>query len=261
MSEPRRSTRTGRWPVFSFLVAALALAAAAAGIALDAPTPLVAAVAAFACLAAAAGLTLQLTDDVGVQVPLRHAEGDVERRAADVARSAPARRTVLVGAGAAGAGVAGLAVLGPEATPGTRWRRGAHLVTPDGRRLLAADVPEGGMATAFPEGSLEDDRSAVVLVRLQGEPRPPTVLDWVVEDLVAYSKVCTHAGCAVGLFRTGGSELYCPCHQGMFAADRGATPTFGPVAVPLPQLPLGIDAAGYLIALDDFNAPVGPARG
>jgi ubiquinol-cytochrome c reductase iron-sulfur subunit len=88
------------------------------------------------------------------------------------------------------------------------------------------------------------------------------VLDWVVDEtLVAYSKICTHAGCPVGLLRTGDDALFCPCHQATFDTARGALPAFGPASEPLPQLPLGTDAEGYLVALGDFVGPVGPPRG
>jgi ubiquinol-cytochrome c reductase iron-sulfur subunit len=81
----------------------------------------------------------------------------------------------------------------------------------------------------------------------------------VVENVVAYSKVCTHAGCPVALYREQDDALFCPCHQSTFDPSRGAVPTFGPAARALPQLPLGLDDQGYLVALDDFQAQVGPA--
>ena len=43
--------------------------------------------------------------------------------------------------------------------------------------------------------------------------------DGVVGDLVCYSKLCTHAGCPVGLFRAREGELICPCHGAKFTLD------------------------------------------
>ncbi|CAN5227111.1 hypothetical protein BH20ACT9_BH20ACT9_17840 [soil metagenome] len=145
----------------------------------------------------------------------------------------------------------------------TSWRPGARLVTTDGVPLRPVDVAVGGVATVWPEGSILVEDSAVLLVRLSDRrPRPPTNLDWVVDgSLVAYSKVCTHAGCPVGLFREQDSALFCPCHQSTFDAARGAIPTFGPTARALPQLPMGVDDAGFLVALGDFTEQVGPAYG
>ena len=199
-----------------------------------------------------------------------------ERRAGDApvvaaaraAVSTPVRRRWLLG-GLGGLGVGALtgvgllAWFGRDRGPGTAWRRGVHLVTADGQRIRAADVPVGGFGTVWPEGAVRADLSAVVLVRLATqEAEPPTVLDWVVgERLVAYSKICTHAGCPVGLYQEDTDSLFCPCHQATFAAARGAIPTFGPASRPLPQLPLGVDAEGLLVATGGFRTPVGPVRG
>ncbi|MGY1833762.1 ubiquinol-cytochrome c reductase iron-sulfur subunit [Blastococcus sp. SYSU DS0510] len=188
--------------------------------------------------------------------------------AAGAAVSTPVRRRrVLGGLGglvvAALAGVGLLAWSGRDRGPGTAWRRGVHLVTAEGQRIRAADVPVGGFGTVWPEGAVRADLSAVVLVRLATqEAEPPTVLEWVVADrLVAYSKICTHAGCPVGLYQEDSDSLFCPCHQATFDAARGAVPTFGPASRPLPQLPLGVDDDGFLVATSGFRTPIGPVRG
>ena len=175
---------------------------------------------------------------------------------------------MLIGAGAVfGLGLAApVASLGPapgDALTRTAWRAGRRLVTTDGEPLRPDDVARGGISTVWPEGAVEVENSAVVLVRLSGEEfEEPTRMEWVVQDdLVAYSKVCTHAGCPVGLFRERDNALFCPCHQSTFAAARGAVPTFGPTARALPQLPMGLDDDGFLIALGDFTEQVGPAFG
>jgi ubiquinol-cytochrome c reductase iron-sulfur subunit len=76
---------------------------------------------------------------------------------------------------------------------------------------------------------------------------------------VAYSKICTHAGCPVGLYRAESQSLICPCHQSQFDVSDGAKPFFGPAARPLPQLLLSVDDENVLVAQGDFTAPVGPA--
>jgi ubiquinol-cytochrome c reductase iron-sulfur subunit len=75
---------------------------------------------------------------------------------------------------------------------------------------------------------------------------------------VAYSRVCTHLGCPVGLYEARTNQLVCPCHQSLFDVLDGARPQFGPATRPLPQLPLALDASGYLVAQSDFHEPVGP---
>jgi ubiquinol-cytochrome c reductase iron-sulfur subunit len=182
------------------------------------------------------------------------------------------RRTLLQRALIGAAGVFGVTLLTPIASLGpapgdalrrTAWTQGTRLVTTDGEPLRPEDVAVGGISTVWPEDAIEVENSSVILVRLSNPegPQSPTNLDWVVDDLVAYSKVCTHAGCPVGLFRERDDALFCPCHQSTFDAARGAVPTFGPTARALPQLPMGLDDEGYLIALGDFTEQVGPAFG
>jgi ubiquinol-cytochrome c reductase iron-sulfur subunit len=77
-------------------------------------------------------------------------------------------------------------------------------------------------------------------------------------DNVAFSKVCTHAGCPVGLYQPSSHELFCPCHQSAFNVLDAAAPTAGPATRPLPQLPLAVDENGFLIASGDYPEPVGP---
>jgi ubiquinol-cytochrome c reductase iron-sulfur subunit len=135
------------------------------------------------------------------------------------------------------------------------------MVTSDGRVVKASDVPSGGLLTAYPEGARDAADSQVVLVRVD-----PTLLhpragreDWSPEGLLAFSKVCTHAGCPVGLYEAQRHELLCPCHQSAFDVLDHAKPVFGPAAVELPQLPLRIAADGTLEARGDFSDPVGPS--
>ena len=83
--------------------------------------------------------------------------------------------------------------------------------------------------------------------------------DWAYDGIVAYSKVCTHVGCPVALYEQQTHHLLCPCHQSTFdLADNGKV-LFGPAARPLPQLPIGVDSEGYLIATSGFTEPVGPS--
>ncbi len=99
-----------------------------------------------------------------------------------------------------------------------------------------------------------------VLIRVQDtdlvtEPGRET---WAPSGYVAYSKMCTHLGCPVGLYEQELELLVCPCHQSMFNVRNGAVPQFGPAPRPLPQLPLMFNGDGYLAAQDGFNQAVGP---
>lgn len=181
------------------------------------------------------------------------------------------RRPVLRWALIGSAATFGLGLLAPVSTLGPRvgdqlrrtaWRAGTRLVTTDGEPIRPEDLPPGGVATVWPEGAINNEFSSTLLLRLGQEPLEPTNLHWVVDETtVAYSKVCTHTGCPVALYRERDEALFCPCHQSTFDVVRGAEPTFGPAARALPQLPLGVDDDGYLIALDDYQEQVGPAYG
>jgi ubiquinol-cytochrome c reductase iron-sulfur subunit len=82
---------------------------------------------------------------------------------------------------------------------------------------------------------------------------------WSYDGIVAYSKICTHVGCPVALYEQLTHNLLCPCHQSTFDVTDACKVVFGPASRPLPQLPIAVDAEGYLIAQSDFTEPVGPS--
>ncbi|HEX2241032.1 MAG TPA: ubiquinol-cytochrome c reductase iron-sulfur subunit, partial [Actinomycetota bacterium] len=164
-------------------------------------------------------------------------------------------------------GALGLASLFPIRSLGTRpgrelfstsWRAGLRLVTEDGLPIAAADLSEDTVITVFPEGHVDAADSQTILIKLPATAPAPGRAGYSVDGFVAFSKVCTHAGCPVGLYQADTRELFCPCHQSVFAVMEGARPTGGPATRPLPQLPLSIDESGYLVAQGDFPEPVGP---
>lgn len=170
--------------------------------------------------------------------------------------------TVLIAAGAV-VGLSQLALaasLGPKSRGlfSTAWRPGARLVTADGAPITRDALQGGGIIVAFPEGHLEAADSQVALLRLTGVTPQPGRESWSPEGFFAYSRVCTHAGCAVAQYEDEAERLLCPCHQSSFDLLDVARPVGGPAARPLPQLPLAIDASGHLIAQGDFTAPIGP---
>ena len=81
---------------------------------------------------------------------------------------------------------------------------------------------------------------------------------WGPAGYIAYSKVCTHLGCPVGLYEQELELLVCPCHQSMFNVRNGAVPQFGPAPRPLPQLALMFNDDGFLVAQGPYDQPVGP---
>jgi ubiquinol-cytochrome c reductase iron-sulfur subunit len=182
--------------------------------------------------------------------------------------------TATVGAGGALAGalVFPALSLGPNAVEvlsESPWREGRRVVDDEGRPVRAGDVAVGSFRTAFPEhASKELLSSPIVVVRIREDELelPDDRRDWAPSGILAFSKICPHAGCAISLFRYPSFEdtqpypaLICPCHYSTFKVADGGSRTFGPAARALPQLPLRIDGDGALVAGGDFSENIGPS--
>ena len=157
--------------------------------------------------------------------------------------------------------------LGP--LPGTRlrhttWARGKKLVDAETRLpIKLGDIEIGGIATVMPEGFESIEREALsptIIIRFApGDIRSKKEAAWGINDHVAYSKICSHAGCPISLYEQQTHHLLCPCHQSTFDMADDANVIFGPAARRLPQLPIALDSEGYFVALSDYEEPVGPS--
>jgi ubiquinol-cytochrome c reductase iron-sulfur subunit len=157
---------------------------------------------------------------------------------------------------------------GPEQKT-TNWKSGTYLVTdPGDRRIKASDLEVGSVAQVMPEFANPKDRhlddiakDALLLIRLRPSEfnLEPDRLAMTYEGIIAFSKICSHMGCAVALYEQTTKHLLCPCHQSTFDVTRAAKVIFGPAARPLPQLDITVDGEGYLIARKPFSEPVGPS--
>jgi ubiquinol-cytochrome c reductase iron-sulfur subunit len=157
----------------------------------------------------------------------------------------------------------------------TVWKKGLRAVTLGGLRpLQPADISTpGSLITVIPEGYQDNDdalaKAGVILIKFApGELHIPTnydggtlvsTMNWTIDNIVAYSKICTHVGCPVALYEQTTHHILCPCHQSTFDAANGANVIFGPAARALPQLPLMLTSEGYIAAASDFTQPVGPS--
>lgn len=152
----------------------------------------------------------------------------------------------------------------------TGWKAGTRLVTDPGERpIKPEDLEVGAVAQVLPEMSPGKDHrilseiatDAVLLIRLRPEEfnLDAERLSWTYEGIIAFSKICSHMGCAVALYEQQTKHLLCPCHQSTFDVTRAAKVLFGPAARPLPQLALALDSEGYLVAKQPFTEPVGPS--
>jgi quinol---cytochrome c reductase iron-sulfur subunit len=179
-----------------------------------------------------------------------------------------------VGAALGAAAVVPLASLGPrvgEKVYDTPWSAGKKVVDENGAPIALDTLSPGEFITAFPDGASKEDFGApLVLVRLETDELelPADRAHSAPEGYVAYSKICTHAGCAVSLFRyptfeaeQPGPALVCPCHYSTFNPADGGSVEFGPAGRPLPQLPLRVAADGSLEAAGGFYEPIGPSYG
>ena len=153
----------------------------------------------------------------------------------------------------------------------TSWKAGTRLVTdPGDRPIRPEDMEVGAVAQTLPAVVLAPGehrklsdiaKDAVLLIRLRPEEfnLDAERLSWTHEGIIAFSKICSHMGCAVALYEQQTKHLLCPCHQSTFDVTRAAKVIFGPAARPLPQLAITVDSEGYLVAQSPFNEPVGPS--
>ncbi|RRD45757.1 ubiquinol-cytochrome c reductase iron-sulfur subunit [Tessaracoccus sp. OH4464_COT-324] len=111
------------------------------------------------------------------------------------------------------------------------------------------------------EGHQAKAKAAIVIVRMDPNDIkiPESRKDWHVSGILAYSKICTHVGCPISLWERQTHHLLCPCHQSTFDLGNSGVVVFGPAARSLPQLPITVNADGYLVARGDFTVPVGPS--
>ncbi len=228
---------------------------------------------------AVVGKRLVVTEELEDDYPEEHPEQQQE--IAEIVRESGSRITrkrLLLGAGAATGGALGLAALTPALSIGpfwdtgpldrTPWHRGRRVVDEHGTPIAAADVEQQSFYTGFPEGAdFEEIASPLVIIRLDPNKLelPAGRAHWAPQGILAFSKICTHAGCAIGLYRKPtfpvlepNNALVCPCHYSTFDPYTGGTVIYGPAGRPLPQLPLMIDSDGNLRAAGDFSGRVGP---
>ncbi|HET6627662.1 MAG TPA: Rieske (2Fe-2S) protein, partial [Nocardioidaceae bacterium] len=172
--------------------------------------------------------------------------------------------------------------LGP--LPGTAlektvWRKGMRIVNDvAGTPIKPEEVQVGQLVNAEPAIFFATDedgepvidghelqaakaKAAVILVKMAPKDiTPPKGREnWGVDGILCFSKICTHVGCPISLWEQQTHHLLCPCHQSTFDLGDGGKVIFGPAARSLPQLPMGVDGEGYLIAMSDFKEPVGPS--
>jgi rieske iron-sulfur protein len=172
------------------------------------------------------------------------------------AQEGSSRRTVLRAALGLGLGVPVLGVFRPLTRgagaqgvdpASARPQAGDRFVFVSGDRarkvVTSADLSAGGPpVVAFPlepTANLVRDGSRlnqVLLLRCDGGDLPDDVR--AADGVVAYSGVCTHAGCDVTVWRSETRMFKCPCHESQFDPRDNGRVVGGPAPRRLPRLPI-----------------------
>jgi ubiquinol-cytochrome c reductase iron-sulfur subunit len=153
------------------------------------------------------------------------------------------------------------------------------LVYDNWQQVSPDDLLPGAIATVFP-GVREDGpdgkngvtsaSSPTLIIRLRPGQKVTArkgqeSFGWPADapEYLAFSKICTHAGCPASLYEQQTTRLLCPCHQSQFEVLHDAKPVFGPATRSLPKLPIdveiGPDGRQYFVAKSDYHEAIGPA--
>ena len=141
----------------------------------------------------------------------------------------------------------------------TRWTAGTAVVDSTGTRVALHSIQVGALVNVYPEGWVDEADSQAILLR-DDPSRFATARSGgplAAAGVIAYSKLCTHMACPLGLYEQQSGTLLCPCHQALFDVLAEGKVLRGPADRPLPMLPLAVDDRGFLIATGDFTDAVG----
>jgi rieske iron-sulfur protein len=207
--------------------------------------------------------------DVGSQTETDKTERDVI-----TACAVPTRRFLLASALAAGASVAaGRSAGAQDDQPGSdeRPQKNDLLVVSEGPNagqvVKPSDLKPGGPPVhAWPK----DPKTAVVrdgsrlneilVIRFDPAELDDDTRARSADGIVAYSAICTHAGCPVTAWVKGEAGdknvLKCMCHNSEYDARASAQVVFGPAPRRLAALPLAI-AGDSLVVAAPFAGKVG----
>ena len=96
----------------------------------------------------------------------------------------------------------------------------------------------------------------ILLIRLAPDDLDEDTRARSADGVVAYSGVCTHAGCDVTLWQSETRRFRCPCHESEFdPRDRGRV-VGGPAPRRLPRLPVKV-VDGAIVAAGSFMSRPG----
>ena len=128
---------------------------------------------------------------------------------------------------------------------------GANDVSLDARPIIA--YPWEPSSKTVRNGSRLNQ---VLLLRLPVDDLTAETRARAAEGIVAYSAVCTHAGCDDWAWMKDNKTLKCPCHDSEFNPRDAARVTVGPATRRLAALPLAVKS-GLLLVSGEFTGKVG----
>ena len=179
-----------------------------------------------------------------------------------------ARRALLKAALGTGLGLLLPEIAAAQSDPrNLRPQAGDRFVFAEGERkgaaIMLSEVPvRATPVNAYPQdaasGIVRDGSrlNQVMFMRLPESELADTTRKLAAQGVVAYSAVCTHAGCDAWAWQADRNTLKCPCHDSEFDLKDGARVTVGPATRRLPALPLKI-VDGALVAAGSFVGRVG----
>jgi rieske iron-sulfur protein len=132
-----------------------------------------------------------------------------------------------------------------------------------GTVVVPDDLPLGGpQVTAYAQdpatGLIRDGSrmNEVILLRLDPGDLTETARNNAPQGFIAFTAICTHAGCSDWAWDAGRKMLKCPCHESEFDPKDDARVSGGPATRRLPRLPVKV-ADGALIVAGSFIGRVG----
>lgn len=139
----------------------------------------------------------------------------------------------------------------------------------EGQPILLSELNEQ-LVRAWPMGKNEngenvirkgDPNNLVALYRFpRGQIIQPTNLEVTINgEVVAYSDICTHAGCTVADSDTRAGAMKCPCHSGEYDPKRAAIVVGGPPPRKLAQLPIAQQGENIVVTGFFLSNPYGYA--
>jgi Rieske Fe-S protein len=195
--------------------------------------------------------------DVTSQVESDKAERDVL-----TACAVPTRRFLLASVLAAGAGLAAGRSARAQDDPGgdERPQKDDLLVVSEGPNagqiVKPSDLTPGGPPVhAWPKTAVVRDGSRlneILVIKLDPAELDDDTRARSADGIVAYSAICTHAGCPVTAWVKGETSdnnvLKCMCHNSEYDARASAQVVFGPAPRRLAALPLAISGDSLAVA-------------